>query len=203
MGVAGPSRHPLAFFVGVRAAFDAVLAQGHECSDPIEHLVQLANEIFDRSVTQGGDRRTALACHGGCSGCCTIRVAATAPEIFAIARNIRSLPEPGALRLVQRIAAADRVAGGLDPRQHMAAALPCPLMENDLCIAYCLRPLACRGHASFDEEACRRALRGSTAEVPLSAVHAIMRSLVQNALQAALRDRALAWDGEAMSSTVR
>jgi hypothetical protein len=70
----------------------------------------------------------------------------------------------------------------------MASSLICPLIENDHCVAYAVRPLACRGHASYDEEACRDALKGGASEVPVSALHLTVRSLVQNSMQSALRD---------------
>jgi hypothetical protein len=54
-------------------------------------------------------------------------------------------------------------------------------------------PWPAAGHAAYDEEACRDALKGGASEVPVSALHLTMRSLVQNALQSALRDAGLAW----------
>lgn len=56
-----------------------------------------------------------------------------------------------------------------------------------------MRPLACRGHASFDRQACARAAAGKDAEVPLSEPHRALRGLVQTALQSALRSAGLSW----------
>ncbi|HTV34620.1 MAG TPA: hypothetical protein VME69_16280 [Methylocella sp.] len=81
----------------------------------------------------------------------------------------------------------------LSPAQRMASSLKYPLIENELCISYSVRPLACRGHASNDKDACRKALAGRSCEVPISALQLTVRSLVQNALQSALRDAHLAW----------
>jgi hypothetical protein len=83
--------------------------------------------------------------------------------------------------------------GGRIESEIAASSLVCPIIENDHCAAYTVRPLACRGHASYDEEACRDTLLGGTAEVPVSALHLTVRSLVQNAMQSALRDAGLAW----------
>ena len=62
-----------------------------------------------------------------------------------------------------------------------------------MCLIHRVRPLACRGHASYDQRACVEAAAGRADEVPFSGPHQVVRSLVQSALQAALRARALAW----------
>jgi hypothetical protein len=64
---------------------------------------------------------------------------------------------------------------------------PCPLILRGVCIIHPVRPLACRGHASFDRTACARAAAGRNVEVPISEPHLDLRGLVQNALQSALR----------------
>lgn len=62
-----------------------------------------------------------------------------------------------------------------------------------MCIVYAARPLACRGHVSYDVQACIDALTGRACEVPISVLHMTARSLVQNAMQSALRDSGRAW----------
>ena len=71
--------------------------------------------------------------------------------------------------------------------------MPCPFIDGGLCVIYAVRPLACRGHASYDEKACIDALAGQSCEVPVSELHVTVRSLAQNAMQAALRDSGYAW----------
>jgi hypothetical protein len=115
------------------------------------------------------------------------------PEVLNLARQIRAFPAKVSSDLTRRIEAADRTTRRLDQQQRMASSLVCPLIENDHCVAYAVRPLACRGHASYDEGACRDALQGGASEVPISALHLTVRSLVQNAMQSALRDAGLAW----------
>jgi len=70
---------------------------------------------------------------------------------------------------------------------------PCPLIIGAACAIYAARPLACRGHVSFDREACIAIAAGQDAEAPASEVHKTVRALVQNALQAAMRDAGLSW----------
>ena len=95
--------------------------------------------------------------------------------------------------LFKRIADADQAVGGLSEEQRMLVQYACPLIEGELCLAYKVRPLACRGHAAFDKALCVAAARGEAVETPVSASHLVVRSLVQNALMAALRRAGLAW----------
>jgi len=185
--------NPIVFFKAMSRVFSLSLAAGRKSRNLIEELSRQAYESFASGIACEAQQDAAVACHGGCASCCTIRVAATAPEILNLARKIRTLPHKVSSELTRRIVAADRETRRLDQQQRMASSLVCPLIENDHCAAYAVRPLACRGHASYDEEACRDALQGGTAEVPVSALHLTVRSLVQNAMQSALRDAGLAW----------
>ena len=60
-------------------------------------------------------------------------------------------------------------------------------------MVYQARPLACRGLASHDRKACARAAAGKIDQIPYSEPHMRLRSLVQNAMQSALRDAGLPW----------
>ena len=75
----------------------------------------------------------------------------------------------------------------------MALRQPCPYIEAGLCLLYRLRPLACRGHASYDKNACVAATSGADADTSVSTPHLVVRSLVQNALMSSLRSAGLSW----------
>jgi Fe-S-cluster containining protein len=185
--------NPMVFFKAMCRVFSFSLTKNSDGWDPIEGLSRQSYESFENSVICKSLQGSPVACRGGCASCCTIRVAATAPEIFNITRQIRRFPDQVSSDLTRKILAADRATRRLDQQQRMASSLICPLIESDLCIIYSVRPLACRGHASYDEESCRDALGGGVSEVPVSALHLTVRSLVQNAMQSALRDTGLAW----------
>jgi len=162
---------------------------GPSSPDIISDVLKEAFETFELSVVNASDDLYTIACHGGCANCCTIRVAATAPEILLIARTIKAHGGD----LASRIFEADALSNSLSEEERMVSALPCPLIEADLCAIYSVRPLACRGHASYDEMACTDALNGLPVDVPISALHMQVRSLVQNALQSAMRDAGMPW----------
>ena len=73
--------NPIVFFKAMCHAFGLSLAAGRKHKDPIADLSRQAYESFARGVACEARQDTPVACHGGCSSCCTIRVAATAPEI--------------------------------------------------------------------------------------------------------------------------
>ena len=96
--------------------------------------------------------------------------------------------------MVSQIRSADAHTCGLDEPARVALRQRCPFIAQGVCVIYSVRPLACRGHASHDARACIDAVAGRRSEpVPCSQGHLMVRSLVQNALQSALRDAALPW----------
>ncbi len=187
---------PSAFFKAASRAFSDTIDSRRTRPELVALLCAQAFDSFAKNVAIQAAGDPALACHGECAACCRLRVVATAPEVFLLARfisvNAAAFAERGIL-LLKRIEAADRALGALTEEQRMAAQAACPLIERELCLAYRLRPLACRGHAAFDKASCLAAARGEAVETPISTPHLVVRSLVQNALMAALRRAGLAW----------
>jgi Fe-S-cluster containining protein len=192
IGDSGPS----AFFKATSHAFSETISSCRRRPELVALLCGQAFDGFSKNVEIQAEGEPALACHGECSACCRLRVAATAPEIFLLARfvsvNAAAFAERDVM-LLKRIADADQAIGGLSEEQRMLVQYACPLIEGELCLAYKVRPLACRGHAAFDKALCVAAARGEAVETPVSASHLFVRSIVQNALMAALRRYGLAW----------
>jgi Fe-S-cluster containining protein len=188
---------PAAFFRALHNAFAHTISSRREHPDFIKDLTVQAFDSFDGNIAIQTEGLPMLACHGGCADCCTIRVVATAPEIFLIARYVVATKAAYAkigVDLAQRIAEEAEITGGIDERQRMVLQRHCPFIEGGHCLIYLVRPLACRGHASYDRRACIEAVTGvRSAEAPVSMPHLLVRSLVQNAMMSALRDAGLAW----------
>ncbi|MFO1102442.1 MAG: YkgJ family cysteine cluster protein [Methylocystis sp.] len=187
---------PASFFQSTSRAFGETISARRTRPELVALLCAQAFDSFTKNVAIQAEGDPALACHGECAGCCRLRVVATAPEVFLLARfisvNAAAFAERG-IMLLQRVADADRALGALSEEQRMAAQGACPLIERELCLAYKMRPLACRGHAAFDKASCLAAARGEAVEAPISTPHLVVRSLVQNALMASLRRAGLAW----------
>lgn len=188
---------PLAFFRALHQAFGQTLAVRKGHADLVEGLMAQAFDSFAGNAEIQAEGHPPLACHKGCATCCTLRVVATAPEIFLVARYIRNtagvLAKIG-VDLRARIAAADLATRGFGEAERVTLRRQCPfIITGGVCCIYPVRPLACRGHASYDVRACAEAAAGKRDEVPVSLPHATVRSLVQNAMQSALRDAGYAW----------
>lgn len=185
-----------AFFQDLHQAFDATLQRHAGQPALTEALLSQAFDSFHGNVTIQCEDEPPLACSRGCATCCTLRVSATAPEVWLVARFLDAV----APRLLARgvdlwgqVREADAQTRGLDEPGRVGLRQRCPFIAQGVCVIYAVRPLACRGHASHDLRACADAAAGRRAEVPHSAGHRMVRALVQNAMQSALRDAGLAW----------
>ncbi|MGB8366379.1 MAG: hypothetical protein ACLQUZ_01670 [Rhizomicrobium sp.] len=186
----------VAFFKAMTQSFGVTLVAGRGRGELIDALTAQAFDFFEGNVAIQSEDLPDLACDKGCPACCTMRVTAAAPEIFLLARTIRRIHETESgmrLDLPRRIAEAHRAGAGLDDQHRIALKRPCPMILRGVCIVHPVRPLACRGHASFDKRACALAAAGRDTVVPISEPHFMVRSLVQNAMQSALREAGYAW----------
>lgn len=190
-GLSMPNRSafdPLSFFNGLHREYEAVLAQGN-----FEAALSIAFDRFEQTSTDLSRGMPGLACGKGCDTCCTLRVLATAPEVFRIAALVKSSPADAPVFL-PALSDADAATRGLGEPERVALRRPCPfLLSEGACGIYAVRPLACRGHASYSLQDCLDAAAGQTVEIAYSEPHQLVRSLVQNALQAVLREQGLAW----------
>lgn len=185
-----------AFFQDQQAAFCATLQRRRDHPALVDSLLRQAVDSFDGNVALQCEDEPPLACQRGCATCCTLRVAASAPEVFWVARLLRALAPRLAGRgvdLMAQVRAADAATRGRSEAERVALGQRCPFIAQGVCVIYPVRPLACRGHASLDLRACVDAAAGRRAEVPHSQGHQMVRALVQGALQSALRDGGLAW----------
>lgn len=184
-----------AFFRDLRAALRHTLATQGEATTADAVLLQ-AWDSFDGNVAIQSEGQPPLACRKGCPSCCALRVTATAPEIFMLAKCLRataSALQSHGIDLIGNLRKADATTRGLDEPQRVALRQRCAFIVQGVCMVHRVRPLACRGHASLDRHACVQAAAGLADQVPFSNAHRVVRLLVQSALQAALRERGLAW----------
>lgn len=184
----------LRFFRARHAAFTQILDARNDDEALLSHLLDEAFDGFEQALQARLDAGAPVACDRGCATCCTLRVTATAPEVLHVARHLMASNPAMCRRVVQRIAEADARTRFESEARRVTLQSPCPFVDDDgACAIYPARPLACRGHASHDRHACSLAARGQVDDIPYSVAHRMVRSLVQNALQAALRDAGYAW----------
>ncbi len=192
----GDDNTPLALFKALQEAFGETIRDRRRRPDLVKELSVQAFDSFDGNVAIQIEDMPALACHQGCAACCDLRVAATAPEILLIAQYVVAT-RPAFFRigldLAHRVARDAAITAGLDEERRLALRRPCPFIENGLCLVYRARPLACRGHASYDKIGCAEVVADRDREALVSMPHFLVRCVVQNALLASLRDAGLAW----------
>lgn len=191
-----PQLSSLGFFQHLHEAYRQALHKWACSQAVLDALLRVAWGSFEQNVSAQCEGMPQLDCHKGCATCCTLRVTATAPEVLMLARFIRAI-HPGLIArgidLPAQIARADEHTQGLDESERVQVRQPCPFIAQGVCVIYQVRPLACRGLASYDRKACAQAASGKMDAIPYSEPHMRVRSLVQNALQSALRDASLAW----------
>lgn len=184
-----------AFFRDLRGAFGQTMG-----TTPTEALTQAvlmqAWDSFDGNVAIQSEGQPTVACYKGCPSCCSLRVSALAPEVFMIVAYLQAtspaLHKHG-IDLIARLRESDAATRGLDEVARVAMRQRCAFIVQGVCLIHRVRPLSCRGHASLSKRACVNAAAGRVDEVPFSGPHRVVRVLVQSALQAALRQRGLAW----------
>jgi Fe-S-cluster containining protein len=116
--------------------------------------------------------RPRLACGEGCSFCCRKPgVLATIPEFLRILDRVHTTFDAASRHaLAERARAYVARLAGRHFDDLIDDSIPCPLLVDDRCSVYDVRPLVCRGYNSTDVEMCRRALGDRTALVPIFAV---------------------------------
>jgi Fe-S-cluster containining protein len=182
-------------FMDLQATFRSILTSWSGSVSLFEVLVDHAFDMFEANIDLQIADLPPLACQKGCPSCCALRVTATAPEIFLLAQYVHRIetgPAGATIGLTRRITLANRATQGLSEAERMTLRQPCPFIIRGVCVIHPVRPLACRGHASFDRRACAQAVAGRDVEVPVSAPHLALRGLVQDALRSALSGAGMA-----------
>ncbi|GAA5171948.1 YkgJ family cysteine cluster protein [Viridibacterium curvum] len=195
---------PLLYFSHRHASFSTTLTDCRKQGELSETMFDEADAQFEARVTESCKGADPIACGRGCATCCSLRVTATAPEVLRVARHLRERVDGDTcVRLVRRLFEADGLTRDLDESERVALRHKCPFIDKAACVIYPVRPLACRGHASHSRKACVQAARGQIDSVPHSVAHRDARSLIQNALQSALRDTGLGWGAYELNHALR
>jgi Fe-S-cluster containining protein len=113
----------------------------------ISSLHRGIDSITQSAIAQG----THLACQEGCSHCCHARVEVSPPEAFLIAQTLKDWPAPAFQELLQNLKQHVDKTGGIAIADYR---FPCPLLKNNICSIYTVRPAVCRKAHSLDDQAC-------------------------------------------------
>ena len=132
-----------------------------------------------------------IACTPGCDHCCYNQVEVTPPEALVIGHFLeRQLSPEERDRLLAKISKWLEVAAGRGKEEiaRRRQELPCPLLIDQRCSAYPVRPLVCRAMHSLDAGQCEASLRAGdlTSGAYYAERHDLVLAIVQG-LQAGCR----------------
>ena len=130
--------------------------------------------------------RKTLACRLGCSHCCRAWVSARAPEVLFITSSRTRKPDSAMRDAVDEVYA---VTGTLAADQRDRMAVPCPLLKDNRCQVYAVRPATCQTAVSEDASICAAAFQPRAADqlVPMPEFYIGMRRGYSLALAGALK----------------
>ncbi|HCI15134.1 MAG TPA: YkgJ family cysteine cluster protein [Gallionellaceae bacterium] len=146
----------------------------------VDHVMQQSN---------GTDRQT--ECRPGCTFCCSVRVEATEPEIFRIAREVKKLPADRVAAIVERLQKFAATADG-------ASRTDCAFLDDHLCSIYEVRPAVCRRAHSLSAESCKR----FAPEIPQSLDMLLRADALMKGTSAAYREVGLHAAGHELCNAV-
>lgn len=96
-----------------------------------------------------------LACKAGCAFCCYYKVEVRAHEVFAITTYVqKNLDAEQRQALVKQVQENAAIIRQLTPQQHLTTNLKCPLLQDNRCSVYPVRPYRCRNFHATDAQAC-------------------------------------------------
>jgi Fe-S-cluster containining protein len=128
----------------------------------IENLLALSGNIYesidglmDSFVSRCRKEGKNVDCRKGCSICCCQAVLALPYEILFLSDHIsKSLSGKETQAVMERAYLKDEVTKRMKAMEFLNYKSPCPLLINDICIAYSARPMACRTYISTSRKGC-------------------------------------------------
>lgn len=115
-------------------------------------FVSNLHRAVDKVAQQGGEAGPKTDCTAGCTYCCSVRIEASDPEIFYIAREVKKRPKAQVDALTERLQRHVAASKADDAPSHRTA---CAFLESQLCSIYAIRPAVCRKAHSLSVESCR------------------------------------------------
>jgi Fe-S-cluster containining protein len=128
-------------------------------------VAEIVHQVFEASLAQT-PAKLDTACRKGCGYCCHAWVAATAPEVFLIARHLQSRADSKQSDSSADWLAPDTVTArasvnvGLDIAARFGAKLPCVFLADNACSIYAVRPTVCRQVSSTNLTTCVEEFEG-------------------------------------------
>lgn len=118
----------------------------------LESLVQQQIIPIEKEISSS----LPVECGSGCAHCCQLRVVAFPHELITIYLYInRKFSKEKVQKIKEKIKNQFDVIKGLTQDEHYTINVQCPLLEDNKCSVYPVRPLSCAGYHSMSEAACK------------------------------------------------
>ena len=149
-----------------------------------EQEIGRIHELTAIAVANG--QAAPFACQKGCAHCCYQMVATTIPEVLVIADSLRaSLSDEELNGVMDRLQIYSDANADVPLDKKLGRVAKCPLLVDEVCSIFEVRPLACRGFNSSDVEACKEFKKApGTVRIP----HSIAQSLAASKLRDGIQD---------------
>ncbi len=176
--------------------------QADSTGDVVASLVTNAHAWADARIERSPERNR-RACRAGCAFCCYLpTVLASAAEVVQLAAWLQTHCAPDELNaLRQRLRERCQSRPVNTSASQPVPPQPCPLLRNNECMAYAVRPLKCRGWNSLSREVCEQAYGHSPAQaqVPADAYAFVTGNAVLNGLSDSVKQAKLDGDSYDLS----
>jgi hypothetical protein len=139
-----------------------------------EDAVTTAEDVVGKARREHPPREP-IACREGCAWCCYKTVGTSVPEVIRIVSFLNMEARQATLRRIESL-----------PQEPVSARPPCPLLVDNRCSVYPVRPLTCRGFNSSDPIACERNTVSGDVVVPMYQPQQRIATFVLDGMRAGL-----------------
>lgn len=144
---------------GYRLAMNAIKEEysSESLQAAVGEMHRMVDEVIDYFSEYAEKQNKAADCKKGCSWCCFQPVFALSYELDSLHEFLKkNFSEQGLKKIYERAEAKRDKLSGLQGESLLNSKFACPLLENDLCVAYAARPVACRIYLSSDVNTCKK-----------------------------------------------
>ncbi|MBC7475104.1 MAG: YkgJ family cysteine cluster protein [Candidatus Sericytochromatia bacterium] len=132
----------------------------------IEKISQLTIELYKKSeelINQVVEPvKDLIDCKNGCSFCCYNQVSVTPLEVLTIDKYLKENLSDNELNdLKEKIVQTDKITYNTKHLERKKLRMPCPLLKDNSCSVYSVRPLFCRGWNSNSSIDCEDAFNSN------------------------------------------
>jgi Putative zinc- or iron-chelating domain len=139
-----------------------------------------ASQLLDTTMTKLDPKP--VACSKGCYYCCKTYVSVTIPEALRLAQSVRKQADKSA-----RIAEAAAASAVIPQSEREVRRVVCPILQDNVCSEYLVRPVVCRAVLSKSLDTCLRIFEQNSGEpFPFTDDTTDVRVYIVAILQAAL-----------------